>query len=393
MSLADRDYTRKDYKSTRDRSFKPRSISPDHGNFSCIRCGRSYSTKEKAAACFRSHRPKSEGLTTISKMKKSITNLISKILGFIWAGIKIITILCIIGIFAYIFFGSDYSDETNIDGLSQHDTIITEPHTYIGELNSYADDLPYCSEKIPYSKASGSSICLINYKNSTDPTWGELIAFLQKDDTDERLYMDVLFVCADFAEMLHNNAEASDIKAAWISVDFIIGEGHALNAFNTTDNGLVYVDCTGGGFSPPVRVDLIDGRSKEEVECDHDKIAYVVTGREYGTISIDKAISPEYRFYEDYTEKWDEYEGESEAYNSDVEEYTKSVEAYERALGGRTAIGDPIEYANLNEIYTDLNTIGKELDLQYEKLQRRNDELGSCRWVPLGVVADVEVYW
>ena len=393
MGLADRDYTRRDYKSTRDRSFKPRSISPDHGNFSCIRCGRSYSTKERAAACFRSHRPKSGGLATVSKLKKSITNLISKILGFIWAGIKIITIIGIIGIFAYIFFGSDYRDETNIDGLSHHDTVVTQPHTYIGELNSYADDLPYYSEKIPYSKASGSSICLINYKNATDPTWEGLIAFLQKDDTDERLYMDGLFVCADFAEMLHDNAEASGVKAAWVSVDFTIGEGHALNAFNTTDKGLVYVDCTGGGFSPPIRADPIDGGSKEEMECDHDKIAYVVTGREYGMISIDKATFPEYWFYEDYTGKWGEYEGASEAYNSDVEEYTNSIEVYEMALGGRTAIDDPIEYAKLNRIYNDLNTIGNELDLQYEKLQRQNDELGLCHWVPLGVVADVEVYW
>jgi hypothetical protein len=63
------------------------------------------------------------------------------------------------------------------------------------------------------------------------------------------------------------------------------------------------------------------------------------------------------------------------------------------ALGGRTTIGDSIEYANLNRMYNDLNTIGKELDLQYETLQRRNDELGLCHWLPLGVVTDVEVYW
>lgn len=393
MSLADRDYTRRDYKSTRDSSFKPRSKSPDHGNFSCIRCGRSYSTKEKAAACFRSHLSKSRGLTTVSKLKRSITNLISKILGFIWGGIKIITIIGIIGIFACIFFGPDYSDETSIDGLSQHDPVVTQPHAYISEPNTNMDNLPYHSGKIPYSKASGSSICLINYKNATDPTWEELIAFLQKDDTDERLYMNSLFVCADFAEMLHNNAEASGIKAAWVSVDFAVGEGHALNAFNTVDNGLVYVDCTGGGFSPPVRVDLIDGESKEEMACNHDTIAYVVTGREYGTISIDKAAFPEYWFYEDYTEKWDGYEGASEAYSSKVEEYSKSAEVYEMALGGRTAIGDPIEYENLNRMYNDLNTIEKELDLQYETLQRRNDELGLCHWLPLGVVTDVEVYW
>jgi len=393
MSLADRDYMRRDYKSTRDRSFKPHSISPDHGNFSCIRCGRSYSTKEKAAACFKSHRPKSGSLTTISKMKKSITNLISKILGFIWDSIKIITIICILGIFAYIFFGSYYSDETGIDGPSQQDPIITEPRTYIGELNSYADDPPYYSEKIPYSKASGVSICLINHENATNPTWEELITFLQKDDVDNRLYMDGLFVCADFAEMLHNNAEASGVKAAWINVDFAVGEGHALNAFNTVDNGLVYVDCTGGGFSPPVRVDLIDGEGKEEIECSHDKIAYVVTEQEYGMISINKAEFPEYWFYEGYMGKWAEHEIESEAYSTKVEEYNKSIGAYEMALGGRTAIDDPIEYAKLNRMYNDLNIIGNELDLQYGKLQRQNDELGLCHWTPLGVVVDVEVYW
>lgn len=89
MSLADRDYTRRDYKPIRASRFKPRSKSPDHRRFSCIRCGRSYSTKERAAACFKSHRPKSGGLTTISKLKKSITNLISKILGFIGGGIGV----------------------------------------------------------------------------------------------------------------------------------------------------------------------------------------------------------------------------------------------------------------------------------------------------------------
>ena len=391
MSLADRDYMRRGYNSTSNSSFRFSSRSPDHGRFSCIRCGRSYSTKKAAATCYRSHRLKTK--SSNGKMKKSITESISKIIGFIWDGVKIVAVICIVGIAVCVLFGSDYNDGAPVDEPSWYDPLVTEPHTPIDLPNLPSDDLPYHRKKIPYSKAMGSQMYLINYKNASDPTWKELIAFLQKDDTDDHRYIKGLFVCADFAEMLHNNAEASGIKAAWVSVDFTIGEGHALNAFNTTDKGLVYVDCTGGGFSPPIRADLIDGGSKEEVECDHDKIAYVVTGREYSMISMDKATFPEYWFYEDYTEKWNEYERESEAYNSDVGEYNKSVEVYERTLGGRTAIGDPIEYAKLNRMYNDLNTIGKELDLQYEKLQRQNDELGLCHWAPLGVVADVEVYW
>jgi len=41
------------------------------------------------------------------------------------------------------------------------------------------------------------------------------------------------FVCADFAETLHNNAEKVGIRVAYVTVNGI----HALNAFDTTDRG------------------------------------------------------------------------------------------------------------------------------------------------------------
>jgi len=56
------------------------------------------------AGIFKCHRPKSRGLTTVSKMKRSIKNLISKILGFIGGGIKIITIVGVMGILHASFF-------------------------------------------------------------------------------------------------------------------------------------------------------------------------------------------------------------------------------------------------------------------------------------------------
>ncbi|CAD6492933.1 MAG: hypothetical protein LAKADJCE_00399 [Candidatus Argoarchaeum ethanivorans] len=72
---------------------------------------------------------------------------------------------------------------------------------------------------------------------------------------------------------------------------------------------------------------------------------------------------------------------ESEVYNSDVGEYNKSVEVSEMELDGRTAISDPIEYANLN-----LNTIEKTGFAI-------NDELCLYRWMSFGLVTGVEVYW
>ena len=273
-------------------------------------------------------------------------------------------------------------------------------------LTEFFTSNPNVTEQtLPYVKASGLRVCLVNYKNATDPTWDELISFLESDDTDEQPYIEDLFVCADFAEMLHNNAEESGIKALYVGVDFIVGEGHALNAFNTTDKGLVYVDCT-RGFSTPITAELTDSEKREERE--HDKIAYVVEGKEYGLISIDKTTSSEYWFYEDYTKKWEDtekdiatYNSDVGVYNNDVKAYERDVEAYERAVGGRTTyISDPEEYERLNKAYNDLKAREKELDIRVkeldvrrDRLDERQEELGWYRWESLGVVTSVEVYW
>jgi len=326
-------------------------------------------------------------------MKKSITESISKIIGFIWGGVKIVAVICIVGIAVCVLFGPDYNDDAPVDEPSWYDPLVTEPHTPIDLPNLPSDDLPYHRKKIPYSKVMGSQMYIINYKNATDPTWDELITFLWKDGTDDHFYMNGSFVCADFSEMLHNNAEVSGIKAAWVSVDFVVGDGHALNAFNTTDNGLVYVDCT-GGFPSQMRIKLIDPGNEREADREYDKIAYVVRGRRYGLIGIGKATSQEYWFYEEYMEKWDEYDRELETYNRDVKEYNKSAKDYEMAVGGRTVIADPADYAELKKRYVELNRVVREMESRYEQLQMQKDELGmSCRWGSLGVVTDVEIYW
>lgn len=98
--------------------------------------------------------------------------------------------------------------------------------------------------------ADGHWITLVNNPDATDPAWDELKAFLATDNTDKQTYSLASFVCADFAEMLHNNAEAAGIRAAYVTMQlgpssyYTMSGGHALNAFQTTDKGLVYIDCT-----------------------------------------------------------------------------------------------------------------------------------------------------
>jgi predicted RNase H-like nuclease (RuvC/YqgF family) len=88
-------------------------------------------------------------------------------------------------------------------------------------------------------------VVLIDNPEAENPTWKELISFLAKDQTEKHEYIISVYDCSQFSRDVHNNAEAAGIRAAEVQVWFKNEDtGHALNAFITTDYGLVYVDCT-----------------------------------------------------------------------------------------------------------------------------------------------------
>lgn len=90
----------------------------------------------------------------------------------------------------------------------------------------------------------GKLISLVNYNNATNTTYTKVVEFIKADKTDQNLYTS-RYVCSDFAEDVHNNAERAGIKAAWITMTLTNAPGHARNAFYTTDKGLVFINCTG----------------------------------------------------------------------------------------------------------------------------------------------------
>ena len=85
---------------------------------------------------------------------------------------------------------------------------------------------------------------IVNHETASNPTWSQLRDFLLKDKTDEKAYVPDVYMCGSFARDVHNNAELAGIRAAYVHVE-LPGADHALNAFKTTDRGLVFIDCTG----------------------------------------------------------------------------------------------------------------------------------------------------
>ena len=88
-----------------------------------------------------------------------------------------------------------------------------------------------------------------------DPTYAEVIAFLERDTTDSNEYMLDTYECEHFVRDICNNAEAEGFRCAYVGLRYPV-QGHAIVAFNTVDRGLVY-------FEPQfdAGVDLVIGKN------------------------------------------------------------------------------------------------------------------------------------
>ncbi len=265
---------------------------------------------------------------------------------------------------------------------------------------------------------SGRGVQLVNNKEAQNPTLQQLYAFLKQDKTDQDTYLRDLRVCTDFAEKLHNNAERMKIKAAFVTIRFSDDPvGHALNAFETIDKGLVFVDCTGEEprfLTPPI--DMKTGKPVNNIVPESfDKIAFIEVGRKYALISLAAInyprtiwrFSPEYNCYLNYQQLLDENESQTKEFISKVEDFKSKIEtfdkdakAFETMLGGRTLIADFAEYEKLTKMLYELKERESKIKADRNSLLWESEQLiweynmlGGSEWKPGGLVKSVEIYW
>jgi membrane-associated HD superfamily phosphohydrolase len=138
----------------------------------------------------------------------------------------------------------------------------TEIENLQDELQLYYDmGIIVKSETVPpYRATTRPQYDLVNNPEAKNVSYQELRNFLFEDDTDKIPYIVDEYMCGEFAETLHNNAEESGIKAAFVGIQFKDGSiGHAFNGFITTDRGLIYIDVTGSqpGQARPTHLDRV----------------------------------------------------------------------------------------------------------------------------------------
>lgn len=73
-----------------------------------------------------------------------------------------------------------------------------------------------------------------------DPTYTEMIAFIDSDKTDENNYTED-YVCYDFTADFNANAFQAGYRCGFVYIEFFDG-AHAITCFKTTDRGLTYIE-------------------------------------------------------------------------------------------------------------------------------------------------------
>jgi len=108
------------------------------------------------------------------------------------------------------------------------------------ELESTRSDLNTTTLELEDTQAMLAAIESDRF-NLHNPTFREALDFLEDDRTDRHEYIEDEYVCSHFAADVNNNAEDEGIRCAMVDVRFP-DSAHAVIAFETVDEGLVYFD-------------------------------------------------------------------------------------------------------------------------------------------------------
>ncbi|MFC2002415.1 hypothetical protein ACFLV4_00450 [Chloroflexota bacterium] len=109
-----------------------------------------------------------------------------------------------------------------------------------GELQGTKDYLSTVEAEFEATKAKLSSI-QTDALHLHNPTLEEAIIFLREDKTEANKYVEGEYVCVHFARDVDNNAESRGIRCAYVDIRYP-KVAHAIIAFDTTDEGMVYFD-------------------------------------------------------------------------------------------------------------------------------------------------------
>jgi len=249
--------------------------------------------------------------------------------------------------------------------------------------------------------------CASNLKQRNvlrNPTWQELKDFLRDDLTNEKSYDRANYNCQGFTLELRDHARDLGWRSAFISVSYEGKDiGHAFNAFETSDEGLIYI------------------------EPQKDSVRYVELGRPEGEIPVQAVKNEffacqnpedlqsenivkaryagslfEYSYFENYEQRmtcwWRGFEAYEKAklqHNGAVDRFNEAIQAFNDGVQTR-AESERLkrESALLNDKLVSLKKWKANIDLFAEDIGRLIKD-GSYLMPPTvkSNIEKIERYW
>jgi hypothetical protein len=113
---------------------------------------------------------------------------------------------------------------------------------------------------------------------SHSPTFQEAVQFIKSDQTNANQYLEERYTCTDFATDFFNNAIGTGYVCGYVTIYFPNGQCHAIDCFNTTDCGLIFVEPQTDSIVQLIRNQPYWDRAKYEPQIYDDKILnYVIS--------------------------------------------------------------------------------------------------------------------
>jgi len=175
-----------------------------------------------------------------------------------WIAIGILLVLCL----GMLFSLRSTGDELNSAGarlnlmqaeLASTQTVLTSTQTVLTStqaelastqtiLTSTQSEVENMKEALADLQVSYEGLIAGHGYTIKDPTYRQMMDFIEKDKTEREQYIEDEYICQDFAMDVCNNAEEEGIRCAYVTILFPDGKGHAIVAFNTIDKGLIYIE-------------------------------------------------------------------------------------------------------------------------------------------------------
>jgi hypothetical protein len=191
--------------------------------------------------------------------------------------------------------GTIYADPSswNVTGRSYYSGVVG----LTGDENAVSRLILTKKTQVHVLKDFGDQTIYFYANRSVAPvSYDELMSFLGGDNSSQAPY--ILqnsslrsYTCMDFAAHLFNDANAQGIKCGLVYIDYL-NESHAVDAFPTTDEGIVFIDPQGPCFN------FIDDAGKK---IEAVPIAEITSQSDYKYYQEHQTGG---QIYKDYSIKW-----------------------------------------------------------------------------------------